>query len=180
MAEQDALILGALLHDIGKFWQRSGIQKKHEFLGAEFLDLPVIRKKIEGLVDLRDVQNVIFEHHESGVYDVLVRIAQIADRLASGERRTLGKGQTQLPWKTPLKSVFTQIYNQEAALPKMSYPTRKLMLNRETIFPCENASPDYDGLWQEFLNEVEQLPNGDFEIFFESLFNLLKKWELYT
>ncbi len=176
MAEQDALILGALLHDIGKFWQRSGIRRKHEHLGAEFLDLPVIRSKIETLIDLRDVQNIISEHHESGVYDVLVRIAQIADRLASGERRALGEGQTQTPWEEPLKSVFAQIYDQEERLSKVSYPTRKLALNRETIFPRENVSPDYDTLWQEFLDEAEQLPDRDFEIFFESLFHLLKKY----
>ena len=176
MAEQDALILGALLHDIGKFWQRSGIRRKHEHLGAEFLDLPVIRSKIETLVELRDVQNIISEHHESGVYDVLVRIAQIADRLASGERRALGEGQTQTPWEEPLKSVFAQIYGQEKGLSKVSYSTRKLSLNKETIFPRENVSPDYDSLWQEFLNEAEQLPNGDFEIFFESLFHLLQKY----
>ena len=176
MAERDALILGALLHDIGKFWQRSGIRRKHEHLGAEFLDLPVIRSKIEALVDLRDVQNIISEHHESGVYDVLVRIAQIADRLASGERRGLEAGQTQTPWEEPLKSVFAQIYDQEKGLSKASYPTQKLSLNRETIFPRENVSPDYDSLWQEFLDEAEQLPSGDFEIFFESLFYLLKKY----
>ena len=52
MAEQSALILGALLHDIGKFWQRSGIRRRHENLGAEFLDLPVIRDKIETLVKI--------------------------------------------------------------------------------------------------------------------------------
>lgn len=176
MAEQSALMLGALLHDIGKFWQRSGIRRRHESLGAEFLDLPVIRDKIEALVDLQDVQNIISEHHESGVYDMLVRITQISDRLASGERRVLGGGETQTPWETPLKSVFAQIYNQEGGLSKISYPTRKLMLNRETIFPCENVSPDYDGIWQEFLGEAEQLPNGDFEVFFESLFYLLKKY----
>ena len=176
MAEQDALVLGALLHDIGKFWQRSGIRRKHEYLGAEFLDLPVIRSKIETLVDLRDVQNIISEHHESGVYDVLARIAQIADRLASGERRGLEEGQTQTPWEEPLKSIFAQIYDQEKGLSKVFYPTRKLSLNRETIFPRENVNPDYDSLWQEFLDEAEQLPNGDFEIFFESLFHLLKKY----
>ena len=176
MAEQEALILGALLHDIGKFWQRSGIRRKHERLGAEFLDLPVIRSKIETLVDLRDVQSIISDHHESGVYDVLVRIAQIADRLASGERRALGQGQMQTPWEEPLKSIFAQIYDQEKGLSKVSYPTRKLVLNRKTIFPRENVSPDYDSLWQEFLDEAEQLPNGDFEIFFESLFHLLKKY----
>ena len=121
-------------------------------------------------------KNIISDHHKPGVYDVLVRIAQIADRLASGERRALGEGRTQTPWETPLKSVFAQIYNQEGGLSKMSYPTRKLVLNRETIFPCENMSLDYDSLWQEFLDEAKQLPNGDFEIFFESLFNLLKKY----
>lgn len=119
MAEQSALILGALLHDIGKFWQRSGIRRRHENLGAEFLDLPVIRDKIEALVDLRDVQNIISDHHEPGMYDILVRIAQISDRLASGERRASGRGETQTPWETPLKSVFTQVYNQEGRLSKI-------------------------------------------------------------
>ena len=176
MVERDALVLGALLHDIGKFWQRSGIRRKHEHLGADFLDLPVIRNKIEALVDLRDVQNIISDHHESGVYDVLVRIAQIADRLASGERRALGRQKTQIPWETPLKSVFAQIYNRENGLSKMFYPTRKLVLNRDTIFPCKNVKPDYDSLWQEFLDEAERLPNGDFAIFFEALLNLLKKY----
>ena len=72
MAEQSALILGALLHDIEKFWQRSGIRRRHENLGAEFLDLPVTRDKIEALVDLRDVQSIISEHHEPGMYDIAV------------------------------------------------------------------------------------------------------------
>lgn len=176
MNEREALILGALLHDIGKFWQRTGIRQRHESLGTEFLDLPVIRQKVERVADLRDVRNVISEHHASGAYDVLVRIAQIADRLASGERRPLGEGRTQVPWETPMQSIFAQIYHQEANLLEVHYPTRALALDQQVIFPRASVDLDYEALWRGFLQEAEYLPEEAFPAFFEALLYLLRKY----
>ncbi|WP_456418912.1 HD domain-containing protein, partial [Methanocaldococcus infernus] len=100
MDEYKALIIGSLLHDIGKLVQRAynDTSKKHDVIGKEFL--AGTYKKGEEKISIGEIFNLneeekeviltlVGEHHNKdykGKYKDLVNIVKLADWLSSGER----------------------------------------------------------------------------------------------
>ncbi len=95
MDEYKAIILGSLLHDIGKFVQRAfeDYSKKHAEIGKEFLSGEYKKSniRIKDIFNLSDdeenlILTLVGEHHNDNNHKDLVNIVKLADWLSSGER----------------------------------------------------------------------------------------------
>ena len=83
-----SLLLGALIHDIGKFAQRSQNRYVHHTeCGAEVFRKYFREKllKVSLDVDVDKVEEAIRDHHRKGV----IPLISLADSLSAGERTTL-------------------------------------------------------------------------------------------
>ncbi|HNR69408.1 MAG TPA: type III-A CRISPR-associated protein Cas10/Csm1 [bacterium] len=166
-ADRDILILGALLHDIGKFRMRA--QEKpttqdHSQWGAEWL------QEHEKFGLPKSVATMAEWHHKKVYQDVKLSNATLlvyqADNLASGAERIQKKGQFE-PVNTPLRSVLSTIRlhldekSKEANSidpPPAYYPLQKLSL--QLILPDERSDnkagrEKYAALWEEFEQEFK-------------------------
>lgn len=102
-----SLVLGGLLHDIGKVIYRQGSErKKHSQIGYEFL------KEQVGLTN-QDVLDAVLYHHADGIKhasiarDSLAYIVYIADNIASAaDRRKNDSEDADFEISMPLQSVF--------------------------------------------------------------------------
>ena len=121
---RQAIILGALLHDIGKFAQRAGEKLKTGYRNLDSQACPVYKGRHshyhvlygaqffkEYLRDIpyaQEVENrILFHHRPSGIND---KIIQLADWLSSGERRDREAGEEVSEInQEPLISIFSQI-----------------------------------------------------------------------
>ncbi|MCB9352688.1 MAG: type III-A CRISPR-associated protein Cas10/Csm1 [Lewinellaceae bacterium] len=102
---EDRLYRGALLHDIGKFWQRSGetAREKHQLLSTKF-----IKEWLEDDI----VAHIVANHHktdwkkakEDSLRHRLALIVCEADSLASKERE-----KSHSPYIRPMDSIFNNI-----------------------------------------------------------------------
>jgi len=185
---RDKLVAAALLHDIGKFMQRSEewTKKKgirHPQLSATFINPTDTKKgKKERFTGARDIAFLAAYHHEEDLKSLeevsdLFKCAEIlneADNLASGERR---KDLIKDP--RPLKSVFSVIGGQE----KDYYWGIRPLSPEEVAEPGETL-PDktslrmaYERHWQSFSKEFESMlkfSKGNLKI--ETLCHLLRKY----
>lgn len=111
--EEKAVILGALLHDIGKInYLKYGGSKSHEESAIEILDcmsLGNLREKVEEFVSTHHSENTIIKK---------------ADRLSASERqdRDETEGETSSRSFEPMKSVFTIIAKDDSAEEAYYYP----------------------------------------------------------
>ncbi|MCS6886385.1 MAG: type III-A CRISPR-associated protein Cas10/Csm1 [Acidobacteriota bacterium] len=203
MKERDLVALGALLHDIGKFWQRTG-ENKH--LYSEFEKGEVGKHGLHavwsGEFFTKHVKKKNAEFAEAGLYakfhhnpeylkddprkETFARIVQTADHLAAlfdREKRPPDdpKGQ---PTFDRLEAIGERICLKPRAQRKPSeyfYLLRPLSITEE-IFPSkiENKNislvEDYKKLWDKFIKEHDLLPAASFRSYFDSLVHLLHKY----
>lgn len=172
------VILAALLHDIGKFWQRSGRTGRHEVLSETFCRafLPEEMQTAAGIAALHREPSKLFS-----LGYLPLKAVVFADWLSAGEREERsGKGD---PKREPIVSIFSNI-SIEKGDPSQSqyhlpYP---LGFDEGCIFPrealqkgeIENA---YRRSWSEFEREVEAIKGlPSFESYYLSLYHLLKKY----
>ena len=91
----DTVVLGGLLHDIGKLKQRAGIRERHQVLSKRFVEVLQLPAEIHRELLLELVER----HHDrvdrpeslrlsqlSGYRKKLAQIVAEADHLSSGER----------------------------------------------------------------------------------------------
>jgi len=181
--EEKIVLLAALLHDVGKFWQGAGERGNHSELSSRFISVyvPEQWQEVAGLVSLHHNPS----EYKSEGYKPLKTIV-CADRLSSRERKELsgevGKGERK---GTPLMSIFSEI-DIGKGLPssKLYYPIKKLKLDRNVIFPNplegrggDRLRDDYEAAWNEFVEEVERIKTiTDFDAYFNTLYHLLQKY----
>lgn len=191
--EQNAIILGALLHDIGKFYLRAGVKLSPQF------SYKVIKKIRHGharwsgqfISDISKVNNSLFSDPDTLIELVLyhadpgkkkenlgIRIISIADKLSSAERREEDEyieredGDTLQSHKVPLVSVFNEV-----SLGKNKYETlnaydlQPLRLDRRVVFPFKKY-PD------EELDEFRYSNQKD--LFETDIINLFRKDDIIT
>ena len=185
--QQQEAVLGALLHDIGKFEQRgqpSGQRRPHTELGEEFVrDL----SGRDALVDhaLRDaVMAAVAEHHTGTPqrHRELVQIVQLADRLAAQER-LLEEREQRDPAETPLRPLLAELRLAAAGAPpdaaaRYGYSPQVLRLD-ETLLPQQDprVSPrDYARLWADFHSEAARVPPVATRLQVTTLLALLRKY----
>lgn len=167
----------ALLHDIGKFKQRSGSEGNHAAISSAFLERYFSKA----------VADIVIQHHSS-IGEIKaenkdsVLIVKIADHISSGEREEREKGETGNPKVEPLLSIFCKVDIEKGSKPDDKYyPVSPLTLSGD-IFPRDlkeyrneknmwNLQGEYKKLWKEFVKELERVGTD-----FETLYHLLWKY----
>ncbi len=185
LKEEDVLLLGALLHDIGKFAQRAIKEPtSHEEVGAD-----IVRALLKGKVpdeQINEVADIVYEHMGSPASGKLVEIVHEADVLSAGERAKRTEGTTGEPRNERLVPVLYLLDKEEKCWQGLDMVTAnrfslKPLIPDKCIFPIEFADTradrgEYYKQWCDFVKECEQLPTGSFDAFFLSLYHLLYKY----
>lgn len=145
MSDKESLTLAALLHDIGKFWERTEVKSEevkrfysgkysHSWWGALFVEeFPFL------FSEPNFIQHLIQYHHNPRdcPESLYAKIIHIADRLSSMEREEaedrIGLGKSEVP----LISIFSQIKLDKEKPAPQSYALTFLDLQDKKIFPNE-------------------------------------------
>jgi CRISPR-associated protein Csm1 len=173
--------LAALLHDIGKFWQRAGRLGTHEEASAGFIDEFKHLFSYDWLDDLRDG---VGNHHRDARKEI-EKVVKVADRLSSEERLAEINIPQSDPDKTPLLPITAEIEFREGKpldWHRWGYRLNELRLDEVCVFPVVDVkvSPeDYKNLWAKFEKEVKLLsPITDYYGLI-SLLALLRKYATF-
>lgn len=159
--ERDTLYCAALLHDIGKFIERSKsyevdekfrhIRVGHPKYSAQFLE--VLKKRnpyFQHFTD--DLINLVLYHHEPR--NDWETIVQLADWLSSSERE---EGDTKERYYTvPLKPIFSRLFNKEET--KYGYKLEPLSISAG--FPSKEVvltTNQYKKIVDSFFKEMSTL-----------------------
>jgi len=190
MDDYKILKFASLFHDIGKFYQRAdNLGKSSHAYDSKYekLDMSDYGKSgahskwsADFVKDYFDdyVEDLVLYHHnpsKSG-FPELCKIVQKADHHSSKERiDSEDKSDVLL---TPLTSIFSRISldgekHDDLYVPLVELDfTKALHPQSEKIKNGWNLVPDYQHLWNRFVDEFKLLENKDFE----SVLALLKKY----
>lgn len=190
MEDYQNLKFASLLHDIGKFYQRTdnlGYSKhsydsKYEKLTVDDYGKNGAHSKwsADFVKDNFDdlVEDLVLYHHnpKKAIDENLCKIIQKADQHSSKERIESEEKQDVL--LTPLTSIFSRISLDGKKQDDYYVPLTELDFNK-SLYPQNrnvmegwNLVPEYQNLWNKFKNEFNQLVNKDFE----SVLAILKKY----
>ena len=183
LREYHTVVLGALLHDIGKLKQRAeGKRVAHERLGADWLRGALVpRLSFLTHEERTDLENVVRLHHDrdylrsSGAIRA-ARIVATADHLASGER--VPHSEEGDPRRDPLLSVFAQVnIGRGQAEGTWVYPMRALSLQQDDIFPTDSGvDVNYADLWSGLESDLLGRAYPRIEEFITLYLAVLRKW----
>ncbi len=203
--EREFLVMAALLHDIGKFRQRTGLPLNTEDENLKSACLPLYNgnyshyhvlhsgKFIREILGERweDTENLVLYHHQPNALPHHPRSAKIialADRLSSGERHGKEEGdKAGNPRKDPLISVFSKLLIDNKPSGKAAYfPLKRLQQDMEPCFPVDKpqeALPDtaYSEAWDAFLGECKKInfQTEEFDYIYSCLLTLMEKYTLF-
>ena len=168
--EQIKLVIGALLHDIGKVIYRQGDKRRHSLSGYEYL------KESAHITDNDILESVKFHHgkelmNASIADNSFAYITYIADNIASAaDRRKKDDSEIGFDINVPLESVFNILNGNNK-----KYHYKKDILNTESInFPTdeeekfdeyfykkikENITDNLSGIYysDEYINSLLQI-----------------------
>lgn len=156
----ERLQLAALLHDIGKFRQRTTATppfRPHERHGWEF-----VTEDFRGFFHPcgDDLSDAILNHHRPNQRKEIERQVTLADRLSAKERE-MEQREQEKPSHAALISIMSRLKIEgKPQPPELRYNLNPLDIRRETIFPTEDGSADpnrYAALWEGFMQELRQL-----------------------
>ncbi len=183
--EYQTVILGALLHDVGKFYQR-GLEKgkgDHQQLGDECFE----EYFAEGLSNLFSqdeigiIRSAINNHHEHA------KFVTHADCLSAGmdriKRIELGEEEHGDPSKERLQSVFEKIClgKNDAKANEYTYHLKPLSLIERDLFPAyklpeKDLREEYKSLWEGFVEELKNIPIQNLRSYLNALYAILQKY----
>ncbi|SFL80097.1 CRISPR-associated protein Csm1 [Methanobrevibacter olleyae] len=175
------LEFASLLHDIGKFYQRTG-----DKVTGKYSEIPIEKYGRNGAHAKwsayfiskywdDDVVDLALYHHQysSSNYPKLANMLTKADHHSSTER--IFSEEANDTSLTPLISIFSEVKIGDNKESEECYvPFKKIDLNEDSfedlkpkISPKEtmsgwNLKPEYKQLWTEFTNEVNNLKRHDF------------------
>ncbi|ENN95916.1 Csm1 family CRISPR-associated protein [Methanocaldococcus villosus KIN24-T80] len=192
-----AVVIGALLHDIGKFVQRKimdekNIKKppKHDIEGYNYL------KKLfdDGFLSFlsneekKIILDIVKEHHNNKIKDGVIGIVRLADWLSSGERKTVEESEVLKGYGKDIKllSIFetANVLNyikSEIILENLykigyKYPLNELKLDKNVIFTTKpHPNDSYLNLFSDFETALRDFKNKN-DVSFEELLQLLYKY----
>lgn len=154
--------LAGLLHDVGKFAQRAGVDKgKHAAIGARLLEDGELLTHLVPPAWQDDVGDVVAYHHGGDTHKPVVQAVRVADWLAASERDTGEQGK-QGPAATPLIPITARVsLNGSPSNGEWGYPLGKAV-EGEVLFPRQPpqvSQTDYDNLWKKrFLPRIQTFP----------------------
>ncbi|MCX7994981.1 MAG: type III-A CRISPR-associated protein Cas10/Csm1 [candidate division WOR-3 bacterium] len=202
--EYQSLILAALLHDIGKFYQRTGVELREEDKKIMTSCCPVYKDKyshqhvlysgrfVREIFNnrLQTVENIVLYHHrpDSAIknYSRLAKIIALADRLSSGERREEDSVSEREVSKEPLISIFSTLFSSEQNIRYQYIPLLPLSCDLTPLFPEENKSKaikdnSYSSLWNAFVSEMQHLKDeSDLNSIITKVLFLLQKFTFFV
>ncbi|EHP86829.1 type III-A CRISPR-associated protein Cas10/Csm1 [Methanotorris formicicus] len=196
MRDYEALKIGSLLHDIGKFIQRAKYnpkKKKHVDFGYEFLEgyLKDDNCKLNILKNLNDkdrdlVLDIIRRHHDQSINEGIIGIVRLADWLSSAERENTDEELSIPKDEQALLSVFelVDISDDKFYLKKIKekkeelygkgkkYNLKPLSIQDHVIFPYPSPNISYEDLHNSFMEELKKVNIDNFE----KLYQLIQKY----
>ena len=184
MISRDALVVGALLHDIGKFeFRTSDRRTRHTTYGDLFVGEYLNRFRCLAPI-LEEVRRLVAHHHDRELGDPLLREA---DHLAAADRQVDGSPET-------LRSLVSILAAVEIG--KGSPPNEK-EVHRYAPGPVDFANPfpehvpgvtpaewkpdreqawdEHTRAWEQFCGEVEAMPDGDLASWIETFLAVARK-----
>jgi len=160
---RDTVYLAGLLHDIGKFIERSKSYKVNDKFNHISVGHPTYSAQLLELLNQKssffqsyskELVELVLYHHEPR--NDMERIIQLADWLSSSERE---EGDTQEKYyTTPLKPIFSRLFNREDEV--FGYNFTPLSISK--CFPVEKPNvsiESYKKLVDSFLKELSGLDN---------------------
>lgn len=167
------LVYAALLHDIGKFYQRTGAvhgaeyggltAKDHGFSGAHAKwSADLIRSVLQN----DEVEDLVLHHHtpEKSKYRDMADILQKSDHLSAAiDRSKRGQGEKGDPKKEHLWSIFTQVSpgRKGQTISLKWHHTLGVLSPTRDRFPTDepdryhwNNQEAYGKLWKGFVDEI--------------------------
>lgn len=197
--EYDSLLIAALLHDVGKFWQRAGVEltpDDEKTIGAfcpafegrpSHIHAAVSAKFIRELLGPRWslAEKIAGYHHrpESAVADYRreALAVALADRLSSGEREARAGAASAKPADEPLVSVFSTLAGSDD---HRYFPLTALAESGDRHMPIADKrmalSEGYGPLWEAFEREARLVAGSPVEVLTEQLLALLEKYTLFV
>ncbi len=221
---RENIIIGALLHDIGKFWQRC--EPEGGIDNAQFLSSEVKNNISSDVCPHRNYTNEtrlshqhaawtyqfiannesnIFQtvtsvdesvlhlasnHHQDRPSTTLQTIIKVADCMSAGQDRNGDiediKDEISRIYnyrKQRQRPVFENLFKEDIIDKKQTYRyhLEPLALSKSIFSFCiqsenQDLYPEYQTLWNGFINELEQIPKADFNTYLETLLGLLQKY----
>ncbi len=178
--EYEDLLIASILHDIGKFWQRSETKyyrTAHEKLSALFVRNIGLNEQVENMV-LSHMGRISSSNNKD---KFLAEIIKKSDIFSSKEREGIeGTADTRIE---PLISVFSNLkLNEKNDTGEYYYPVKKLERNvtfpvrskKEVIGKAWNLQPSYEMIWKEFIDDTNKIRDKLFS--FDTMFYILKKY----
>ena len=181
MVSRDALVVGALLHDIGKFEFGTSNRRTHPATcGDFFIDKYLDRFRcLEPIQE--EVRQLVSHHHDRELGDSLL---QEADRLAAADRQVDGSPET----LRSLVSVLTAVDIGRDTPPQDVYRYSPGPVDFANPFPehlgltpaewkpdRELAWDEHTRAWEQFCAEVEVMPDGDLTSWIETFLAVARK-----
>lgn len=175
----------SLFHDIGKFYQRKDSTKhsydaKYKRLSQDDFGFNGAHGKwsADFVKEFYDdlIEDLVLYHHnpKNSSYPDLCKLIQKADHHSSSER--IKRESKQEVSKTPLISIFSRIDNNK----EWYIPLKELTIENNSVYPTShkemggwNLQPDYNDLWNKFINEFGEIKNHND---FETVLALFKKY----
>jgi CRISPR-associated protein Csm1 len=181
----DSRILGALVHDIGKFRERTfdplptwadSFSREARYSHEPFSALFVEESLGQWSTDFHALGRVVLKHHNPSLPDE--QLVSLADRLSANERAEAeddtegARGRADSALRTVLSCVESGGRRRDSA---RYHQLASLSFEREVLFPTPETSGSaaaYRTLWQNFTDEVKRLPASDLS----TLLALLRKY----
>ena len=144
-----ALIIGSLLHDVGKVIYRSGDGRAHSESGVSF---------IKEICEDEDLLDCIRYHHGKEIAgimrkDSLAYITYIADNISAGtDRRESENKEYGFDKETPLGSVFNFLNDNEQ---NYAYEASTLQFKKGISYPKEKVAPYSEFFYSEILRALK-------------------------
>ena len=173
--EKERIYLAALLHDIGKFYQRAD---KRSYCNGIFSDsLCADENWTQKFIEQNnDILSQIPELNLN-ISEEMQALISLAALWSNGNKGSMQQSNSSNLF---LFSIFNFIHNGTY---NNYFPLHELSLEKDSIFPIpekELSEKDiityYSSLWNKFCTDFRNLPIGSFWAFSESLFFTLKKY----
>jgi len=193
--EYQTVIMGALLHDVGKFLNRgTDVRRKHPYFSADYVSSEQFKSIIkEDWIDIELLKILVQCHHEhplmpdellvQKIKDLHIRklayIVSRADSYSSGER--VDEEPAELNYKqVRLVSIFSKLKKNTNNNPPFKY-YRLQKMSPDVVFPVEDAelyqlTYNYDKLLQEFGNAFKLLKPKDFDALFNGYLSIFEEF----
>ncbi|GBD96680.1 MAG TPA: type III-A CRISPR-associated protein Cas10/Csm1 [Nitrospirae bacterium] len=194
--EYQTVILGALLHDVGKLLQKGTFpglrtEGKHPQVSANFIS--AFDDFFTSYTDIELLKTLVQRHHEySGmgddltcknapqIYRAFSYLVSRADNYSSSERG--GKSKEYQDYKlTPLVSVFSRVRLDKESSEKLKYRLKELMPEKAfpekfDIYNHYEYNSHLQGFGAEFEELVKRSRSSDYDSRFTNILNILLKY----